>query len=86
MSHCPGCGGHFAHAPHRQFKHILGCGWVTNKDDGRKAPSKPVKQKAIILTGLEAAEDARNSGEDEVEAFIDAVLKELDAYNPKQAT
>ena len=81
MSHCPGCGGHFKHGPHEHFKHILGCGWVSDKKDGRGAPSSIDKQRVYIEEGLEAAEKA-NRGK-KVDAFIKAVLKNLDDYNPE---
>lgn len=81
MSHCPGCGGHFTEGRHKNFKHILGCGWVFDKPDGRAAPSSVAKQTVIIETGLAAAESAKSSGDDPADAFIKAVLKALNKHN-----
>ena len=81
MSHCPGCGGHYEQGQHKNFMHLLGCGWIYDKpEEGRKAPSKKAKQNSIVTIGLEAAEVARKNNEDETAAFVDAVLEELDAY------
>lgn len=83
MSHCPGCGGHFKHGGHKDFKHLLGCGWVFDKPDGRGAPSKARNQEVFIQAGLDAAAIAKSKGEDEVDAFVAAVLEELEKYNRK---
>ncbi|MFQ6012572.1 MAG: hypothetical protein ACE5LS_02885 [Thermoplasmata archaeon] len=83
MTHCRGCGGYAQHVHSREFVHLIGCGWRIGQDEARAAPSSVQSQRKTIRHALKRALGVKEQGgsiKEQVDAFVDHLLEELDEY------